>query len=126
MHTARSRVGLGWSGPNSQVDLMLEMTQVVLSMLRSHSRTIPGEGLGISCGELNHTYSGSSPIPDTIDLLTEPTLCRLIDRGCEMELAYGNVRPQIRFAIWSRYKMDMQWCKSLMCDPMRGILSCLS
>ena len=90
---------------------MLEMTQVVLSMLRSHGRTIPGEGLGISCSELDHTYSGSSPIPDTIDLLTEPTLCRLTDRGCEMDLAYGNVRPQIRCAIWPWYKMDIHYCR---------------
>ena len=37
---------------------------------------------------------GPSPEPDTIDLLTEPTKCNLVDcSGCDMELALATVYP---------------------------------
>jgi len=37
---------------------------------------------------------GPSPEPDTIDLLTEPTKCSLVDCGrCDMELALATVYP---------------------------------
>ena len=37
---------------------------------------------------------GPSPEPDTIDLLTEPTKCSLVDcGGCDMELALATIYP---------------------------------
>jgi hypothetical protein len=64
-----------------------------------------------------------SPMLDTIDKLTEPTMCSLLDGTVELPLA--KVFPSQRLAIQYRCRMGMLWCNLLMCRPMRVNTLCL-
>jgi hypothetical protein len=69
--------------------------------------------------ELNEVHSDSrSPMLDTIDKLTEPTACSLLDGTVELALAK-------MLAIQYRCMMGMLWCNLLMCGPMRVTTLCL-
>jgi hypothetical protein len=77
-----------------------------------------------NCDEENEVHSYSrSPMLDTIDKLTEPTMCSLLDGTVELPLA--KVFPSQRLAIQYRCRMGMLWCNLLMCRPMRVNTLCL-
>ncbi|PUZ61720.1 hypothetical protein GQ55_4G300500 [Panicum hallii var. hallii] len=51
------------------------------------------QGRRSSSGEVDQTLLDCAHIPDTIDGLTEPTLCGLLDSSLNMELAFATVHP---------------------------------
>jgi hypothetical protein len=68
---------------------------------------------------VQHSDSRSSML-DTIDALTEPTKCSLLDgTGHNLELAVATVYHIKRLAIMYRCRKGMQWCNLLMCGPIR-------
>ena len=85
-------------------EIVGEVITRVMELLRVASVPIPN-GLCITqtgqhsrCEEnvdINEDQNeGPSPEPDTIDLLTEPTKCSLVDcGGCDMELALATIYP---------------------------------
>jgi hypothetical protein len=74
--------------------------------------------------EENEVHSDSrSPMLDTIDKLTEPTMCSLLD-GI-VELALVKVFHLKRLAIQYQCRMGMLWSNLLMCGPMRVNTLCL-
>jgi hypothetical protein len=77
--------------------------------------------------KVNQVHSDSrSPMLDTIDKLTEPTACSLLDgTGINVELALAKVFPFRRLAIQYRCRMGMLWCNLLMCGPMQVTTLCL-
>jgi hypothetical protein len=68
--------------------------------------------------EANQVHSDSrSPMPDTIDKLTEPTACSLLDGiRINVELALAKAFP---------FQMGTLWCNLLMSGPMRVTTLCL-
>jgi hypothetical protein len=77
-------------------------------------------------GEANQVHSDSqSPMLDTIDKLTEPTACNLLDgTGINVELALAKVFP-FQKACHSVPVIGMLWCNLLMCGPMWVTTLCL-
>jgi hypothetical protein len=74
--------------------------------------------------EANEVHSDSrSPMLDTIDKLTEPTVCSLLDGT--VELALAKVFHLKRLAIQYRCRMGMLWCNLLMCGQIRVNTLCL-
>jgi hypothetical protein len=69
--------------------------------------------------EANQVHSDSrSPMLDTIDKQTEPTVCSLLDgTGINVELALAKSFYFKRLAIQYRCRMGMLWCNLLMCGP---------
>jgi hypothetical protein len=68
--------------------------------------------------EANEVHSDSgSPMLDTIDKLTKPTVCSLLDGT--VELALAKVFPSQKACIQHRCRMGMLWCNLLMCGPIR-------
>jgi hypothetical protein len=71
--------------------------------------------------EVNQVHSDSrSPMLDTIDKLTEPAACSLLDgTGINVELALAKVFPFQKACLSVPVRMGMLWCNLLMCGPMR-------
>jgi hypothetical protein len=68
--------------------------------------------------EANEVYSDSqSPMLDTIDKLTEPTVGSLLDGT--VELALAKVLPSRKAFHLVQCRMGMLWCNLLMCGPIR-------
>jgi hypothetical protein len=77
--------------------------------------------------EANQVHSDSrSPMLDTIDNLTEPTTCSLLDgTGINVELALAKVFSFQKACHSVPVQDGMLWCNLLMCGPMRVTTLCL-
>jgi hypothetical protein len=74
--------------------------------------------------EANEVHSDSqSPMLDTKNKLTEPTVCSLLDGT--VELALAKVFPFQKACHSVPGRMCMLWCNVLMCGPMRVNTLCL-
>jgi hypothetical protein len=76
--------------------------------------------------EANEVHSDSrSPMLDTIDKLTEPTVCSLLDGTVVLELAKVFPSQKASESIPSSCRMGMLWCNLLMCGPICVNTLCL-
>jgi hypothetical protein len=81
-------------------EIVGEKVVQVMEMLRTASLAIspkigssPLQARRSSCGEVDQRIQDPSPGLDTIDTLTEPTVCSLLDSNLNMELTFATIYP---------------------------------